>query len=656
MKSRWNDREARNHAGDPLQMRVYTSRLLGQDDALVLHGGGNTSVKTKATNPFGDSEDIIYVKGSGWDLATIEPAGFASVRLDVLKRMAELDALGDAEMVRMQRSAMTDPGAPAPSLEAILHAIIPFAYVDHTHSDSVVLITNMEDGEKRIRAIYGDRVLVVPYVMPGFLLAKKVYEMTRHIDWQELQGVVLLNHGIFTFADDAQVCYERMLSLVTESEGYLARHASPEKPADRVVAPDLPLLARLRRTVSTAAGRAMLARVHSDSTSVVFSNRSDVASTATRGPLTPDHVIRTKRIPLIVRDELDEDVERYATAYRSYFERHTDGHLTMLDPAPRWAIWPGRGTVVFGRTVDDLRMTSDICRHTMDAIRIAETLGGWKPLSAKQVFDVEYWELEQAKLKKAGSPLPLAGKIALVTGAAGGIGLACAERLIAEGAAVVGLDIAKGVTTRLQHRAFRGYVCDVTRPDAVAESLAETIREFGGLDILISNAGIFPGSQNIAETRMDTWQETLAVNLTSHQQMLQACIPYLALGVDAAVVIVGSKNVPAPGRGQSSYSVSKAGLTQLARVAALELGPLGIRVNIVHPNHVFDTGLWTPEVLEDRARHAGVTVEKYRTNNVLRVDVTSSDVAAMVCAMVGPAFAKTTGAQIPVDGGNERVI
>ena len=292
----------------------------------------------------------------------------------------------------------------------------------------------------------------------------------------------------------------------------------------------------------------------------------------------------------------------------------------------------------------------------MASIFAAEALGGWKPLPEKEIFDVEYWELEQAKLKRASSPASLSGKVALVTGAASGIGLACAQRLIEEGAVVVGLDIAPNVTDGLDHDAYRGHVCDVTDVGVVHDVVAATIREFGGLDILVSNAGVFPGSETIAETQPEHWQNTLAVNVTSHQQILKECVPYLELGVDPAVVIIGSKNVAAPGKGQASYSVSKAGVTQLARVAALELGPLGIRVNVVHPNNVFDTALWTPDVLEERARHYGMTVEEYKKNNILGVDVTSNDVAAMVCTMVGPAFAKTTGAQIPIDGGNDRVI
>jgi rhamnose utilization protein RhaD (predicted bifunctional aldolase and dehydrogenase)/NAD(P)-dependent dehydrogenase (short-subunit alcohol dehydrogenase family) len=559
-------------------------------------------------------------------------------------------------MVRMQRSAMVDPAAPTPSIEAILHAIIPAAYVDHTHADAVVLITNTPDGEKRIRHIYGNRVLIVPYVMPGFVLAKKIHDITRGIDWQKLDGIILLSHGVFTFADDARESYERMIRLVTEAENYLTHHASPEGRTAPAADLDLSAFARLRRAVSTAAGRAMLARLHSDSVSVGFGRGAEVASAATRGPLTPDHVIRTKRVPLVVGADVPRDIERYAGTYRAYFERHTNGQLTMLDPAPRWAVWPDHGAVVFGRTLDELRATGDIARHTMAAIAAAEKLGGWRPLSEKEIFDIEYWELEQAKLKKAGSAPPLAGKVALVTGAASGIGLSCAERLLVEGAAVVGLDVAENVTTRIDQATFRGRVCDVTDLDAVSAALAETIREFGGLDILISNVGIFPGSEDIAETRAETWERTLSINLTSHQQVLRACIPYLALGVDPAVVFVGSKNVPAPGKGQASYSVAKAGLTQLARVAALELGPAGIRVNVVHPNNVFDTGLWNAQVLEDRAKRQGLTVEEYRANNVLRVEVTARDVAAMVCAMVGPAFAKTTGAQVPVDGGNDRVI
>lgn len=659
MRSLWNDADARTCGSDPLALRVYSSRLIGQDADLVLQGGGNTSVKTRADDLFGDSIDAIYVKGSGWDLATIERGGFAPLRLDAVRRMAELPNLSDSKMVTMLRSLLLDPTAPTPSVEAILHAIIPFAYVDHTHADAVVTITNTPNGVERIGDIYGNRIFIVPYVMPGFILAKEISDMTRDIDWAEIEGVILMNHGVFTFGDDARSSYERMIQIVSEAEDYLDMKA-PRSPMtagdDSVSGEDLLALARLRHAVSVKAGAAMLARLDAGAGSASFSSRSDLAEVSSRGPLTPDHVIRTKRIPLIVAGDAVADVERFAGLYTEYFARHTDGTLRALDAAPRWAVWPGRGTVAFGRTLADAIVAGDIVAHTIPAIERAELLGGWTALPEDDVFDVEYWELEQAKLVRADAPAELAGRVALVTGAAGGIGRACVEQLLARAACVVALDVKDAVESMFDDARVAAFTCDVTDAASVEFAVEGAIRRFGGLDAVLSNAGVFPASAPIATLSTDTWDKSLAVNLNAHRIVLQKTIPFLESGIDPAVVFVGSKNVPAPGKGAAAYSVAKAGLTQLARVAALELAPAGIRVNVLHPNDVFDTGIWTPDVLEARAKEYGVDVETYKRRNLLKVDVTSADVAALAVALVGRLFAKTTGAQIPVDGGNDRVV
>lgn len=659
MKSLWNDKDAKKFAHDPLQMRVYTSRLIGREPSLVLHGGGNTSVKAEVTNLFGETEEILYIKGSGWDLATIETEGFAPIRLDALKKMAQLDVLSDTDMVRAQRAAMTDPAAPNPSVEAILHAIIPFKFVDHTHADAVVAVSDTEGGEERIRSIYGENVIVIPYLKAGFILAKKVFDMTRNIDWNRYEGMVLLNHGIFTFHDDARTSYERMINLVSKAEEYLERQGAFRSIAvESKPPPAAPILkmAQLRNEVSSAAGTAMLAQLNSNAEARGFANLPDVSSAAARGPLTPDHVFRAKHIPMTISEDIPCDVKSFADEYRKYFDRNTDGSLTCLDPAPRWAVWQGQGIVAFGKDLNDVGVVSDISRHTIRAVQWGEALGGWKPLPEKDIFDIEYWELEQAKLKIGEKASLLQGKIALVTGAASGIGKACAEALAEQGAVATALDINPEVEKIFDSDAIIGITCDVTGQKAVQAALAKIVIRFGGLDILISNAGSFPSSMNIEEQDSDAWNRSMETNLTSHQRVLQACIPFLKYGIDSAVVIIGSKNVPAPGPGAGAYSVAKAGLTQLARVAALELAPHGIRVNVIHPHLVSDTGIWTKEILEGRAKHYGLSVEEYKTNNLLKTEVKSKDVAALALAMVGTPFAKTTGAQVPIDGGNERVI
>ena len=665
MQSRWNDAEAARCA-TPLQLRVYTSRLLGREPALVLHGGGNTSVKAGAPNLFGETEALLYIKGSGWDLATIEAAGFAPVKLDVLRRMAELGELSDGDMVRAQRAAMTDPGAPTPSVEAILHAIIPFPFVDHTHADAVVAISNTPDGERRIREVYGERMLVVPYVMPGFVLARRVYELTRSADWSRLDGIVLLHHGIFSFGATARESYERMIALVSRAEQYLEQHAPRTAGltdlADgtaglgTLAEADLRSLAELRRVVGAARGAAVVAHLERSAGALSFSERPDVESISGRGPLTPDHVIRTKPVPLVGEGAWEPAVERYASRYSDYFARHATPALRCLDPAPRWVVWRGRGFVTFGGSAKEAGIVADIARHTARAIAWAEQLGGWRALPEADLFAVEYWELEQAKLKQSGARAPFAGKIALVTGAASGIGRAAAEALHAQGAAVLATDLNPAVEALFARSGAAGMVADATDSAAVARSVAACVERFGGIDILVSNAGIFSPSQKIGEIDPAVWERSLALNLSSHLSLLQSAVPYLKLGFDPCVVLIGSKNVPAPGPGAAAYSVAKAGLTQLGRIATLELGKEGIRVNTLHPHLVVDTALWTPEVLAARASQYGMTAEQYLRNNLLGVEITTHDVANAVLALAGPTFAKTTGAQIPIDGGSDRVV
>ncbi|NRB48396.1 MAG: bifunctional aldolase/short-chain dehydrogenase [Saprospiraceae bacterium] len=656
MKSNWKDSEAKKLKGDLLKLRVYTSRLLGNNEDLVMHGGGNTSVKVKETNIFGEEEEILYVKGSGWDLATIEAPGFAPVKLSALHRLAQLDTLSDVDMVKNQRMAMTNPSAPNPSVEAILHAIIPYTFVDHTHADAVVTVTNTPGGKKRIQEIYGDKILIIPYVMPGFILAKKIYEMTKNIDWDSIDGMVLMNHGVFTFHDNPKVSYEKMISIVDASEKYLKKQGANAIKGKGKGKIDGLQLATLRRQVSAVWNKPVLAKLDRSASAKTFSELSNVAKITSRGPLTPDHIIRTKRTPMMVSDNAEKDLEKYVKDYKAYYKKYNTGEQTLLDQAPRWAIVPGTGVVSFGPTVKHTRIIEDIARHTQRAIFQAEHLGGWKALGKGDLFEMEYWSLEQAKLKKAGKPKSMQGKVAIVTGAASGIGKACVESLIEQGAVVTGLDIAPVIEELFPQKEALGIKCDVTNEKQLKKAIEETIATFGGIDMLVSNAGIFPKSARIADMDGKLWDKSLELNVTSHQRLLQLLIPYLEVGFDPAVVIIASKNVPAPGPGAAAYSVAKAGLTQLGRVAAMELGSKGIRVNIVHPNAVYDTAIWTDEVLQARAKHYGLTVKEYKTNNMLKVEVTSRDVADLTVAMLGKTFAKITGAQVPIDGGNERVI
>ena len=656
MQSLWSDAEAAKYQG-ALGLRVYTSRLLGRDKTLVLHGGGNTSVKLREKNLFGEDEDVLYVKGSGWDLETIEAAGFTPVTLSYVRRLAALERLPDPQMVNELNTHMLRAGAPSPSVETILHAILPHTYVDHTHADAVLAVSNAPEGDKRIREIYGDRVVVIPYIMAGFDLAAYCAREFPKQAGKNTIGMVLLSHGIFSFAEDARESYERMIELVSMAEEYLQKKRAwhlglaRTEPA-KVNREDI---ASLRRALSDQAGFPMILKTNNTEKFLGFARRPDVEKLSQQGPATPDHVIRTKPYPMLGRD-----VAAYARRYREYFEKWAPKAAekkTMLDAAPRMVLDPALGFVAAGRSAKDAAIVEELYDHTIDVILRAEALGGWRALEQRHTFDIEYWDLEQAKLRKAGSPPGFSGEVAVVTGAASGIGKACVEAFLKRGAAVVALDRNPAIGTLWKRPDVLGVVVDLTDAPAVERAFDEAVKQFGGIDMLVLNAGIFPASQPLASIGADAWKQAMTVNVDAPLQLMQLAHPLLRLAPRGGrIVVIGSRNVPAPGPGAAAYSASKAALNQLARVAALEWAKDGIRINSLHPDAVYDTGLWTEELLNARAKAYNMSVEQYKKRNLLKTEVSSKDVAELTAEMCGPLFAKTTAAQVPVDGGNERVV
>jgi rhamnose utilization protein RhaD (predicted bifunctional aldolase and dehydrogenase)/NAD(P)-dependent dehydrogenase (short-subunit alcohol dehydrogenase family) len=632
MENRWAQ-----PSPDPLDDCVQASRLLGAEPDLVLHGGGNTSVKMTKPDITGEPVEVLYVKGSGWDLASIERPGFAPLRLSRLRQLLTLESLPDNQMMNELRCALLDAKAPDPSVETLLHAVLPHKSVLHSHADAVITLTNLQ--QPLVKEVFGDKVVVVPYVMPGFALARTCAELFPEQFTDDTIGVVLMNHGLFTFGDTAKEAYDRHIQLVTEAEQYIGG-TEPQAEAPRA---DPLELAKIRAQLGP-----MIVTRHADPATMAFVSRPDLHDVATRGPATPDHVIRTKRVPLVGRD-----IDGYRRDYERYFHENTTGETIMLDPLPRVILDPELGMLTAGKRAKDADIAADIYRHTITIIQNAERIGTYQALAPKDLFDMEYWELEQAKLRMAGAPAEFSGEIALVTGAASGIGKACVQALRAKGASVIGLDLAE-----TESKAdYLGLQADVTEPKALASAIEQGVERFGGIDMVIPSAGVFPPSTPIAELDAKTWRRTLAVNTDAIAELFTQVHPLLKLAPNGGrVVVIASKNVPAPGPGAAAYSASKAAVTQLARVAALEWAPDQIRVNMVHPDAVFDTGIWTPEILEQRAAHYGLSTYEYKRRNLLRTEVTSAAVGRLVAEMCSQTFAFTTGAQVPVDGGNERVV
>tara|TARA_Y100000590_G_scaffold454011_1_gene600077 strand:+ start:3037 stop:5010 length:1974 start_codon:yes stop_codon:yes gene_type:complete len=657
MKNLWNKKEFLKFSKTDIDQRVYSSRLLGQNPELVLHGGGNTSVKGIYKNVFGEKIDSLFIKGSGWDLISIERDGFAPVNLSHLIKLANLEKLSDTQMVIEQSIAKLKPDAPNPSVEAILHALIPYKFVDHTHANSVLSITNTSQGKKIISEIYDDEILIVPYVMPGFILAKKIAEMTRNVNWKKLKGMILMNHGVFSFGDSAKESYDRMIEIVTDAERYIKKRKAWRKYKLSKSETDLIAFSKIRRKTCEIFEKPCVALLNNSPEAVGFSNLKSSKILSKNGTLTPDHVIRTKPFAWVIKNDIENSSYEFVKSYNNYFNKNKSKGIKKLDSAPRWALWEKNGTISFGDSYKSAKIVYDINEHTIRAMQTSEEIDNWKPISFKNLFEVEYWDLEQAKLNKSSSLPSFSGKIAIVTGAASGIGYACAKELISNGCCVVGLDKNPRINQVFKSdHSFVGIKCDLTNSLQVKKAVKSTISLFGGLDILISNAGVFSSTADLDEISDQKWKKDIDINLTSHHKILRECIPFLKLGYEPSVIFIGSRNVGAPGPGAGTYTVAKAGLTQMSRLAAIELSKNNIRVNTIHPDSVYDTGVWSKSTLEARAKKYKMSVKNYKSRNLLKTEVSSKDVAELVIFLSSGKSIKTTGAQIPIDGGNDRII
>jgi len=678
MQSRWVDADAEAMVarygeagiGRDLALRVYTTRLLGGDPKLVLHGGGNTSVKTRVADLGGIETDVLCVKGSGWDMATIEPPGLPAVRLDPLKQLRAREALTDEDMVRVQRANLIDPMAPNPSVETLLHAFLPGKFVDHTHSTAVLSLVDQPDGEARAKDLYDGQMGVVPYIPPGFALAKHAaaaFEANKGV-----LGLILHKHGIFTFGDTARDAYERMIDMVTRAEERLRtnRRATfvtaqlPQRAAPlAAVAPAVRGACSLKDTVQGAARRLVLDFRTGDPI-LNFVNGKDVGRYSQAGVVTPDHTIRTKNWPLVVPPPADGDLDAFkrgvaeqATAfvdrYRAYFARNNarcGGTKKPLDPLPRVVLVPGLGLFGLGRSKKDARVAADLAESAVETITDAEATGHFESISEAEMFDMEYWSLEQAKLSSAPEK-PLAGQVAAVTGAAGAIGAATAKALAAAGAEVALLDINESAASEKAKAIGAGLAvaCDVTNAASVRAAFDKVAETFGGLDILVSNAGA-AWQGRIGEVDEATLHASFELNFYGHQRCAQAAVRImLAQGTGGCLLFNVSKQAVNPGPNFGPYGLPKAATLFLVRQYAVDYGADGIRSNGVNADRI-RSGILTDEMIASRSKARGLSETDYMSGNLLGREVTADDVAQ---AFLHQALElKTTGDITTVDGGN----
>ena len=678
MDSLWIDSEAqaaienfgRLGAGEDVALRVYTTRLLGGDPRLVLHGGGNTSVKTMMTDLAGDAVEVLCVKGSGRDMADIEPPGLPAVRLEPLRRLRALDSLSDEDMVNAQRGNLLGSSAPNPSVETLLHAFLPHKFIDHTHSTAILALTDQPNGGDICRDVFAGRAALVPYIMPGFALARSCAEIYEQSP--DVAGLILLKHGVFTFGATAREAYERMIDLVTAAERHLAGAppksfagvALPERLASpAAIAPTLRGLLAIETDADEGLHKRFVLEFRTGEAIRNFVDGRELARYSQQGPVTPDHAIRIKPLPLILPPPaaggLAEFTERAAGAitdyqrlYSAYVARHnTDAAApkTPLDPSPRVLLVPGLGFFAAGGNAVAAAVAADLYENNIAVIADAEALGAYESIAEADMFDIEYWSLEQAKLGR-GSEKPLARHVVAITGAAGEIGRACARAFRAAGADVAVLDLDAGAAERVA--ADVGGIaleCDVTDDGSVGSAFEAIVLAFGGVDVLVSNAGA-AWQGRIGEVDDAVLRQSFELNFFAHQRVAKSAVAImLAQKTGGVLLFNASKQAVNPGADFGPYGLPKAATMFLSRQYAVDYGGEGIRSNAVNADRI-RSGLLTGAMVSARAAARGVSERDYMTGNLLRREVTGADVAQ---AFVDLALArKTTGAVITVDGGN----
>ena len=668
MKNNWSESTAQTYIKKykklgykkDVALRVYTSRLLGRNPDLVIHGGGNTSVKTKLPDLDGKSYDVLCVKGSGWDMADIEPQGLPAVKLKPLLNLKKKRHLTDEQMVNYQKRHLLDVNSPNPSVETFLHAFLPLKYVDHTHANPILDITDRPDGLKLCKKIFNSKVAIVPYVMPGFMLAKKVQEVYEKNP--NINCLILLKHGIFTFSDNAKDAYSLMIKYVTEAEVAIKKlkHKKIRQITNRNkniksyhIAPIL---------------RGLLSDKNSNDKFIInfrknkeldyFMNGKNVKNYSTKGTITPDHVIRIKPFPLIIENKDLDNLNNlkklftdYKKKYIQYFKRNkskSKGKKIMLDTLPRLIYVQNMGLFSVGKSMKDCIVAGDLAEANAKVITSVEETSQYRPIAEKDLFDVEYWSLEQAKIKKAS--LPLQGNVVVITGACGVIGYETYKLFKSQGAEVVLLDKdVKKINTLKKKINDLCIECDVTNKKSVTKAFEIICGRLGGIDILISNAGS-ADTGAIAEIDEKLLRKSFENNFFSHQNCAsQATKIMLKQNNKGCLLFNISKQSVNPGKNFGPYGLPKAALLSLCKQYALDYGSNGIRSNGVNADRI-QSGLLNKKMIKARAKARSVTITDYMKGNLLHDEVTSKDVANAFLHLA--LSQKTTGAILTVDGGN----
>jgi len=683
MKNVWNQKEAQafieryKDLGEDIALRTYSARLIGKDPGLVLHGGGNTSVKSIQNDIYGKPIRVLYMKGSGWDLSSIEPGGHPALNLDKLIALRDLNELSDEEMVNQLKVNLLDSRSPNPSVETLLHVFLPHKFIDHTHADAVLSITNQPDALKKINDWVGNSLGIVPYIMPGFLLAKSaasIYEKNPNVE-----GLVLIKHGIFTFGESALESYNRMIYWVGEARKWLQQkttisyHSIHNKEYTQKEIAEAITILRGSNTIRVATNgtrdliERFIAGFRSTPKILDFINSSEGREFSQLGPATPDHVIRTKPKPLVItcedlnnsdifKKKVQKNIEDFKTNYENYFVRQCKNYNVtkkMLDPLPRIILVPGMGLFAFAPTRKEVTIALDIYEHTIDVITDALRYGNYEALPEKDIFTMEYWSLEQAKLGRSVEK-DLSRKIVWISGAASGIGLATAQAFARHGAHIYLTDINEELLKKALElpelaSVARGSKCDVTKVHEVEESFINCSLEFGGVDIVISNAGYAPTSP-LAECSDEVLRTSFEVNFFAHQNVAkEAIIIMKKQNIGGVLLFNASKSTFNPGPDFGPYTLPKMGVLGLMRQYAIELGKYGIRSNAVNADRV-RTRLYSEKLLHERASSRGLAIHEYLSGNLVGEEVYPEDVAEsfMYLALAR----KTTGAVLPVDGGN----